>query len=94
MLHPEKVGIGMGMRLHWAMRLNLETLIIPHAGAIAHMQAAFGQGTGPIHMDNVACSGTEQRLVDCRHTAGIHHNCFHAEDAGVTCLRSKKLLLL
>ena len=37
-----------------------------------------------IFMDNVACAGTESRLIDCpfdRHTA----DCVHSEDAGVRC---------
>ena len=37
-----------------------------------------------IFMDNVACAGTESRLVDCpfdRHTA----DCIYSEDAGVRC---------
>lgn len=57
-------------------------------GAIARLIAAFGRGTGPIHMDNVQCSGTEQRLVDCSHIT--NHNCNHGEDAGVVCQRLRK----
>ena len=45
----------------------------------------FGAGTGAILLDNVQCSGSEQRLVQCSH-AGIGNNdCLHAEDAGVRC---------
>ena len=54
-----------------------------HAGAIARSRAFFGQGTVPILLDDVACVGTESRLIDCRYTA--IDNCVHAEDAGVTC---------
>ena len=31
--------------------------------------------------DDVACSGSEQRLIDCPDTS--LHNCEHSEDAGV-----------
>lgn len=70
------------------IEINLE-LYYP-TGAVAHGRAAFGRGTGPILMDDVQCNGNEQRLVDCQHIRGSNHNCFHAEDAGVTCLRSKR----
>lgn len=53
------------------------------AGAVALGLAAFGQGSGPIVMDNVQCLGTEERLVDCPHATS--HNCNHLEDASVRC---------
>lgn len=53
------------------------------AGAQALTQAAFGQGTGPIHIDNVRCTGTELNLLDCTHLTV--DNCVHAEDAGIRC---------
>ena len=47
--------------------------------------AYFGQGSGPIHYDEVACNGTETRLADCVHNGVGIHNCYHGEDAGVQC---------
>lgn len=47
--------------------------------------AYFGEGTGPIHMDNVKCSGEERSLVDCIKQAPGTHNCRHSEDAGIIC---------
>lgn len=47
--------------------------------------AAFGQGTGPIWLDNVQCAGTEARLADCPANAIGSHNCVHFEDASVIC---------
>ena len=58
-------------------------------GAIARTNAYFGQGssTSPILLQRLGCSGTESRLVDCRHSGvGVVSSfCGHGDDAGVTC---------
>ena len=59
------------------------------SGATAFSQAAFGQGNGPISLDDVSCSGTESTLLSCSHGGVDNHNCGHTEDAGVRC-QSKK----
>ena len=51
-------------------------------------QASFGQGSDPIHYDDVACTGSETRLADCPHSGIGVHNCAHSEDAGVVCATS------
>uniref|UniRef100_A0A3P8VJ07 Neurotrypsin n=1 Tax=Cynoglossus semilaevis TaxID=244447 RepID=A0A3P8VJ07_CYNSE len=53
--------------------------------AKARVMAYFGEGTGPIHVDNVKCSGEERSIADCIKQAPGTHNCRHSEDAGVIC---------
>ncbi|XP_071482925.1 scavenger receptor cysteine-rich domain-containing protein DMBT1-like [Diadema antillarum] len=53
------------------------------AAETAQLRARYGAGTGPIHLDDVRCSGNEETLTSCPHTS--FHNCAHEEDAGVIC---------
>ncbi|XP_019668041.2 T-cell differentiation antigen CD6 isoform X6 [Felis catus] len=53
----------------------------------------FAPGQGPIHRDQVNCSGTENHLWDCRGLPGNGY-CGHKEDAGVLCSGSRSLLNL
>ena len=39
---------------------------------------------GPIFLDNVNCSGSEQRLIDCNFDY-LANRCTHAEDVAVRC---------
>ena len=52
-------------------------------GSLALSRAYFGQGTGPIHLTDVLCKGTEDSVLDCDYT--IARTCQHYEDAGVIC---------
>ena len=62
-----------------------------YTGAIAYRYAHFGQGSGPILMDDVSCTGSESSLINCtydRYTG----DCGHHEDAGVRC-QCKQLMI-
>ncbi|XP_022104784.1 neurogenic locus Notch protein-like isoform X2 [Acanthaster planci] len=47
--------------------------------------ATHGQGTGAIHLDDLACSGSEASLGACSHSGWGNENCGHHEDASVKC---------
>ncbi|XP_076194131.1 scavenger receptor cysteine-rich domain-containing protein DMBT1-like, partial [Aptenodytes patagonicus] len=51
----------------------------------AKIDAFFGEGTGDILLDNVACRGDESSLEQCSHRGLGTHDCYHKEDAGVIC---------
>ena len=55
------------------------------SGATGQRSAYYGQGIGPIHLDQVQCNGNETNLLDCPSSPLGQHNCFHLEDAGVSC---------
>jgi deleted-in-malignant-brain-tumors protein 1 len=56
---------------------------LPYTGAVAYGSAFFGRGSGPIHLDDVQCTGSENSVFNC--TYNPNHNCVHFEDAGVMC---------
>ena len=47
----------------------------------------FGSGTSSqtIWLDNVVCSGSESRLIDCPHADLGNDICVHSEDVGIVC---------
>ena len=74
--------------LHLVYIMHLKNCYYRHTinvtGSFARTNAYFGRGTAPILLDNVACRGTESRLIDCTYSSHTS-DCNHGEDAGVTC---------
>ena len=62
-------------------------LVLISIDAVALDGAIFGSGSGPIHMDDISCNGSETALLQCNHARS--HDCTHSEDAGVRCIPCK-----
>lgn len=65
-------------------------MYIQQTDATAYSNAYFGQGIIPIILDNVGCSGSEERLIDCYYSSQI--DCSHSDDAGVRCITGQPKL--
>lgn len=59
------------------------------ADATAFGLAFYGQGSGPIVLDDVACVGTETNILSCPFD-NVTTDCTHREDAGVQCMEQRK----
>ncbi len=59
--------------------------------AISGSASTFGPGTGPIHFNDLGCTGTEDSLFSC--PSAINHNCIHAEDAAIRCQPRGKCII-
>ncbi len=85
-LHRKRANLPFkGTLVHKPMGINCQRFnsLLTCTGAVAISVAMFGQGAGPIVMDNVQCTGNENSLMNC--TFLTSHNCRHSEDAGVRC---------
>ena len=66
-------------------QLSISVCYLPTVTGVTVLKNAhFGQGTGPVHLNNIRCSGSEIRLTDCAAEQELQQ-CTHENDAGVTC---------
>lgn len=70
---------------------HLVSLFLTTGDGLRYTRAHFGQGYGPILMDNVGCNGSEARLVDCQYNSNSVVHDSHLEDVGVRCFQTGKL---
>jgi deleted-in-malignant-brain-tumors protein 1 len=59
--------------------------IMDFSTAAIAVTVGFTNGADQIWLDEVRCTGTETRLIDCPANALGLHDCVHSEDAGVRC---------
>ncbi|XP_072176107.1 scavenger receptor cysteine-rich domain-containing protein DMBT1-like [Diadema setosum] len=64
----------------------------PTGYAEALTGGTFGEGSGPILLDNVYCQGLESNIASCSHNGWYIHNCWHSKDAGVQCESNIRLV--
>ena len=68
------------------MFINVVINFMPQCtGGIAYNNAYFGAGSGPIFLDDVQCTSSASKLLECPSRPILSHNCLHSADAGVGC---------
>ena len=55
------------------------------SGGRAYSNAHFGSGSGQIFLDDVQCTSSSSKLLECPSRQILSHNCLHSADAGVRC---------
>ena len=55
------------------------------SGAIPRYGAFYGQGSGPIFLSQLQCTGSESHILDCARDMYSVRHCAHYEDVGVKC---------
>lgn len=50
-----------------------------------YAEAVYGEGSGPIWLDDVRCEGSEISIDQCQHRGWGYHDCSHREDVSINC---------
>ena len=82
-----RVGKFIALPLH-----VINYVLLLFTGATARTNGAFGRGSGPVFLADIACGGLEGGLFDCTRGELEGNDCSHSLDAGVVCLAGKILL--
>ena len=101
---PQKLGSVLTKHNICILKVKTSTPTIPFfsTGAFSQGGSFYGQGSGPVHLDDVECEGIEDALINCsrRRFGFVGSNCrTHSEDASVVCptcklLKSLQLVLV
>ena len=65
------------------LRIDVANTVIM-ASPVA-MDSGFPNGDLPTLMDDVRCTGSESRLIDCSHKTRDRSNCDNTENVGLVC---------
>ena len=66
---------------------NVACRMAGFTGALsARLSSSYGEGSGPIWMGNVGCTGRESSIGECYHSGWRVDDCNHSREAGVVCL--------
>ncbi|XP_048767769.2 deleted in malignant brain tumors 1 protein-like [Ostrea edulis] len=55
--------------------------------------SVFGQGTGPVWLNNLGCSGEELSVLQCRQSQIGKNSCHHSRDVGIVCMNATNNLV-
>ncbi|RDD42220.1 Mucin-like protein, partial [Trichoplax sp. H2] len=56
--------------------------------------ASLGQGTGPIWLEGISCTGSEYNILDCSNKGWQNTDCNHNEDIGLVCKGDSNTLIV
>ncbi len=78
-------GFSVPTALHF-LQCTCSSVILSRADAVAFRFSLYPViDTASIFLDEVACSGDENRLVECPRSSSVFCRFFHMNDAGARC---------